>query len=81
MSDTIHSNLMTITEIEEQFNGEWVLLEDPYVDERKQVAGGKLLAHSKNRNDVYQAALRLRPKHSAFLYMGPMPDNVWGNLL
>ena len=80
MNETINDTVLTLTEIEKQFDGEWVLLEDPYDDDRKRVAGGKLLAHSKNRDDVYAKAMELRPKHSAVLYMGPMPDNIWINL-
>lgn len=74
------NEIMTMSEIENRFNGEWVLLEDPFLDERKQIAGGKLLFHSKNRDEVDQAAMTLRPKHGAFLYMGPMPENIAINL-
>jgi hypothetical protein len=80
MNETMTGEIMTLAEIEMQFDNEWILLEDPVLDERKQVAGGKLLFHSKNRDEVYQAALRLRPKHAAFLYTGPMPDNIAINL-
>jgi hypothetical protein len=74
------NEVMTMAEIEKQFDNEWVLLEDPYLDERKQVAGGKLLFHSKDRDEVYRKALELRPKHGAFLYTGPMPDYIAINL-
>lgn len=72
--------IMTLVEIEKQFDKEWVLLEDPVVDDHEQVAGGKLLFHSQNRDEVYQAALRFRPKHAAVLYAGPMPENIVINL-
>ena len=74
------SEIMTMSEIEKQFDNEWILLEDPVLDEHKQVAGGKLLFHSKDRDAVYEAATRFRPKHGAFLYTGPMPDNIAINL-
>lgn len=74
------NEVMTLADMEKQFYGEWVLLEDPYLDEHKQVAGGKVLCHSKNRDERDQAAMRLRPKHSAFLYIGPAPDNIRFNL-
>lgn len=80
MNETVTNEMMTLAEIEEKFEGEWILLEDPYLDERKQVAGGKLLCHSKNRDEVYRKAMELRPKHSAFLYTGPTPDNILINL-
>lgn len=80
MNETVTSNMMTMSNIEEQFDNEWILLADPIIDERRQVAGGNLLFHSKNRDEVYQAALRFRPEHAAFLYIGPMPDNIAINL-
>ena len=80
MTETASDVVMTMTEIEKECGGEWVLLEDPYENDRSQVAGGKLLAHSKNREEVYAEAMKLRPKNSAVLYMGPMPDNLWINL-
>ena len=80
MNETMTHEIITLAEIETQFDGEWVLLEDPYDNDRNQVAGGKLLFHSKNRDEVYQAAIRLRPKHSAVLYMGPMPDDIFLNI-
>ena len=84
MTETIEKEethqMMTRLEIEEHFDGEWILLEDPYLNERKEIAGGKLLAHGKNRDEVYAVALRLRPKHSAAFYLGPMPENIAINL-
>ena len=44
---------MTIEEIETQFDGEWVLVGDPETDVHDQVARGKVLCHSPNRDEVY----------------------------
>ena len=33
------SQIMTMPEIEKQFDNEWILLEDPVLDEHKQVVG------------------------------------------
>jgi hypothetical protein len=71
MSDTL-----SIAEIESRFDGEWVLLEDPQVNKQMEVLGGKVLAHSKDRDEVYQKAVELRPKHSATLYLGTVPDDT-----
>lgn len=75
-----NAQMMTMEEIEKQFDGEWVILEDPIVNEQDEIIGGKLLAHSKNRDEVYQVALQQRPKHAASIYLGPMPDNIAINL-
>ena len=71
---------LTMHEIEERFDDEWILVEDPVLDDRNEVIAGRVLFHSKNRDDVYRKALELRPKHSAFLFTGPTPENIWVNL-
>jgi len=65
---------MTLSEIHSQFESEWVLLEDPDVTPTMEVTGGKVLWHSKDRDEVYRKALELRPKHGAFLYTGSIPE-------
>ena len=70
MNETVTGEIMSLKEMEIKFDGEWVLFDDPYLDEHKHLAGGKLLFHSKNRDEVDEVAICLRPRHSAFLYMG-----------
>ena len=67
---------MTLEEIESQFDSEWVLIEDPITDEGLNVLGGKVLHHSKDRDEVYRKAVSLRPKRSAVLYTGEIPDDT-----
>jgi len=67
---------MTIEEIESQFASEWVLIEDPRTDEGLNVLGGKVLCHSKDRDEVYRKAVALRPKRSAVIYTGQIPDET-----
>lgn len=71
--------VLTMVEIRQRFDGEWVLLEDPYRDEYNRVAGGKLLFHSSDRDEVDEADMRLRPKHAACFYIGAMPKNFFLN--
>ena len=80
MSATTTENVMTLAEIEKTFDNEYVLVEDPELDRSNEVIRGKVLFHSKNRDEVDAAAMRLRPKHSAFLFTGPVPDNIFINL-
>ena len=65
------SDMLTMAEIEAQFVAEWVLIEDPQTNDALEVQSGKVLYHSKDRDEVYRKALELRPKHSAILYTGP----------
>jgi hypothetical protein len=74
------TEILTIKEIEERYPDEWVLLENPEVDEDLNVLGGTLLHHTKDRIELDQRALELRPRHSAFLYTGT-PDRDQAFLL
>jgi hypothetical protein len=67
---------MTIEEIESQFDSEWVLIEDPRTDEELKVLGGRVLHHSKDRDEVYRKAVSLRPKRSAVIYTGEIPEET-----
>ena len=67
---------MTIAEIESQFESEWVLIEDPRTDEQLQILGGRVLFHSKDRDAVYRKAVSLRPKRSAVVYTGQIPEET-----
>ena len=67
---------MTMEEIESQFDSEWVLIEDPKTDESLKVLGGRVLHHSKDRDEVYRKAVLFRPKRSALIYTGEIPEDT-----
>ncbi|MBI1913932.1 MAG: hypothetical protein HYS12_04235 [Planctomycetes bacterium] len=66
-------SVLTVEEIRERFPSEWVLIGDPQTAETLAVQAGKVLCHSKDRDEVYRKAIELRPKRFAFLYTGPIP--------
>ena len=68
--------IMTVAQIEAQFESEWVLVEDPQTDEALEVQSGRVRWHSKDRDEVYRKAIELHPKRFAMLYTGRMPDNT-----
>jgi hypothetical protein len=70
------SEVLTIAQIEERYPDEWVLVEDPITNKALEVQGGKVLFHSADRDEMYRKAIELRPKHSAFLYTGRIPDDM-----
>jgi hypothetical protein len=70
------SKVLTIAQIEKRYDGEWVLVGDPDVDDSNEVRSGKMLAHSKDRDEVYRAGVELRPKSSAILYLGEFPEDT-----
>jgi hypothetical protein len=69
-------DLLTIAEIESSFPSEWILVEDPRTDPAHQVLSGKVLWHSKDRDEVYRKAVELRPKRFAMLYTGKLPEDA-----
>ena len=80
MNETISDEIMTLAEIENRFDGEWILVEDPEYNHDDEVIRGKVLCHSKNRDDIYARAMELRPKRSASIYTGPIPGEIFVNL-
>jgi hypothetical protein len=69
-------NILTATQIQEQFNSEWVLVEDPQTNDALEVQSGRVRWHSKDRDEVYGKAVELRPKRFAMLYTGKMPKDT-----
>jgi hypothetical protein len=67
---------MTIEEIESQFDSEWVLVGEPETNEQLEVLKGTVLHHSKDREEVYRRLVNLRPKRSAILYTGEIPEDT-----
>ena len=70
------SEMLTLAEIEAQFVSEWVFIEDPQTNHALEVQRGKVLYHSKDRDEVYREAVRLRPKRFAMLYTGTLPRDT-----
>ncbi len=68
--------VLTIAQIEAQFDSEWILVGDPQTNEALEVQSGKVLWHSKDREEVYRKAVELRPRRSAMLYTGKLPKNT-----
>ncbi len=67
--------VLTIGEIEARYAGEWVLLADPETDEQFQIIRGRVLCHSSDREELDEKALTLHPRHSAYLWVGAMPED------
>ena len=68
--------VMSQAEIATRFESEWVLLEDPETTDALEVKSGKVLWHSKDRDEVYRKARELQPRHSAILYTGTLPEGM-----
>ncbi len=66
--------VMTNAEIESEFDSEWVLVIEPETNEQLEVVRGKVVHHSKDRDEVYRRAIAVRPKRFAILYTGEIPE-------
>jgi hypothetical protein len=67
---------LSLAEIESQYQSEWILVEDPEVDEAQKVIAGKVLFHSPDRDTMYQKAIELKPREFAFLFTGSIPEGT-----
>jgi len=74
---TMTEHQMSVQEIEDQFESEWVLVENPQTDEALEVTRGHVVCHSKDREEIYRRAIALpKPKDYAVLFTGKMPPNT-----
>ena len=65
--------VMSWEEIEEAFDGEWVLIEDPECTPSHQVIRGRVVFHSKKRSEVSLKMRELPRLHHAVFYVGEPP--------
>lgn len=70
------NKILTISEIKAQYDSQWILIENPETNESLEVQKGKVRYHSKDRDEVYQMAIQLRPKNFAMLYTGEIPEGT-----
>ncbi|TAK64761.1 MAG: hypothetical protein EPO24_03070 [Bacteroidetes bacterium] len=61
---------LTQEEINAQFDSEWVLLADQETAQDFTVLRGRVLWHSKDRDEAYRKLVQLKPRSSAILYTG-----------
>jgi hypothetical protein len=70
--------VLTRAEIEAKYDGEWVLVGDPEMDDQMQVLKGTVVAHSRDWDEFSRQMLALqpRPKRIAGLWFGKMPEHI-----
>ncbi len=70
------SEIMTFEEIKLRYDGEWVLIAYTETDEDLQVVKGKVIAHSANKENIYQALESATDQPLAIEYMGSVPEDL-----
>ena len=68
--------IMTLAEIHSRFDSEWVLVEDPELDEQGEVIRGTVVFHSKDPDEVDRVDMQRHAESAAYVYTGQMPENT-----
>ena len=70
------NEILTIKEIENRFDSEWVLIGDVQTNEKYELLGGQVLFHSKNREEAYRKVGEFNPKSFAVRWIGERPEDI-----
>lgn len=65
--------MTTIEKIKDKFKNEWVLVEVLEKDKYNQPTIVRLIAHSRNRDDTYDAMNKIKAKYLYHFYTGEIP--------
>jgi hypothetical protein len=63
-------------EIIEKFKNEWVLISIKEVDEAFNIKEGDVIAHSKEKEEIYKKLLELRPTKFSIEFTGKIPEDL-----
>lgn len=67
---------LTLQEMWAQYPGEWLLIAVTGLDEDDRVTGGRVLAHSPDRDAIYRRLLDVKGERVAIEYAGPIPEDL-----
>ena len=65
-----------IAKLKRRYPKEWLLLTNVVADELTRPVKGKLVAHSKNRDDIYDRLAHIRAKSVSIEYTGKVPKDL-----
>ena len=69
------NQILTINEIESRFPEKWILIQDPETTTDLRIKAGKVLWHSKSKDDVYHKAQSFPSAiYTAVIYTGKIPE-------
>jgi len=67
--------ILTLEEMKTRYPSEWILVENPETDEHLEIRRGKVLFHSKDRDELDRKDRELHPQSAAYIYTGEIPEN------
>ncbi len=68
--------MLTVSQMNRRFPAEWLLVTEPKTNRSQSVTSGHVVFHSKDRDEVYREAVRLRPKAFATVYTGTIAKDA-----
>ncbi|MDI6759731.1 MAG: hypothetical protein QMD05_02775 [Candidatus Brocadiaceae bacterium] len=63
-------------EIVKSFKDEWVLIDVKEVNEDFNLKEGDVIAHAKDKEQIYRKLLELRPRNFSIEYTGKIPEDI-----
>ncbi len=63
-------------EIIKKFKDEWVLIEAKEVDENFNLIDGEVIAHSKDKSEIYEKLAKVKGKSLYVEYTGKIPEDL-----
>ena len=73
------NEVLTRAEMEAQFDGEWVIVADPEIDEDYLVQRGRIVYHGKDEEALCSHYKALGLQKTAYLHFGGGPERIWLN--
>ena len=70
------SEVLSYEEIKKRYPDEWLLIAEPVLDDEDNIVSGQVVAHSRNRDEVYRAILTVPGDHIAIEYTGEWPEDL-----
>ena len=70
------SEVLTHDELKERYCGEWVLIAYEKRDQGTNIIRGEVVAHSKERDEVYRALLTVKARKITIEYLGEIPNDI-----
>jgi hypothetical protein len=68
--------ILSLADMQEQYDGEWLLIAYTELDEDMQPIAGEVITHSPDREVVYRELLRQRGKSVAIEYVGTVSEDL-----
>lgn len=67
--------MLTLKEIRKRYQDQWVLVDVTAEDELNQPTAGRVLAHDRDRKQVYERLGAIAPRDPLVFFTGEIPDD------